>query len=78
MPLADVAVSADGKRLAVTADGYWQNLLVVEDQGDKAVRVGQPPRRAIAAHRPAVDQQRRAVLRCGQPDRGTLRRGVLP
>ena len=46
--LSGVVVAADGKHLAVTADGYAHNLALVEDQGSqarvvRAARVGQAP-----------------------------------
>jgi len=47
--LSGAVVAADGKHLAVTADGYAHNLALVEDQGTQArvvrvARVGQAPK----------------------------------
>jgi hypothetical protein len=46
--LSAIRVAADGKHLAVAADGYFKNLALVEDRGDsarvvRAERVGQSP-----------------------------------
>ncbi len=47
--LSDLVLSADGKHLAVSAEGYARNVALLEDLGDRAwivraARVGQAPR----------------------------------
>lgn len=72
--LAAVKVAADGKHLAIAADGFSRNLALVEDQGTKgrvvrAERVGQSPTTEslfVAPDGSLVGASARDVSRAGQ------------